>query len=283
MAVIKVAAIQLKPQTDGTIMGVLRDRTMERGLKLVSDAASLGAKIVCFPAFLPNVGKPSEITPAFADEGNKVLCAEARKHRIFLIAGCVTRLEKKYAVEELFIDPEGRVVGMQRKIHLRADDERILVPGEKFRVFETEIGRIGIAENLYYPEVLRILALSGVEIAFAPSNQFVPELETWQTLVMARAAENLLPIVGVNPALWRTRADLTSGQKDTPQGGGSLIVDIDLIRSIEGVPLPRIKILAQAGQDEEVLTADIDLEKATEARRYWLTRRRPELYGLLCS
>jgi predicted amidohydrolase len=200
-----------------------------------------------------------------------------------LIAGCVTRPGEKYAVEELIITPEGRILGRQRKIHLRADDERILVPGDKFEVFKTEIGRVGIAENLYYPEVIRILTLSGAEIVFAPSNQFVPELKTWQTLVMARAAENLIPIVAVNPALWRTPEDLTGGQKDTPQGGGSLIVDIDIIPSIEAVPLPQIKVQAQAGQDEAILMADIDLEKTKEARGYWLARRKPGAYSLLVS
>jgi predicted amidohydrolase len=34
---------------------------------------------------------------------------------------------------------------------------------------------------------------------------------------------------------------------------------------------------------EEVLVAEIDLEKTKEARTYWLSRRKPMLYNALCS
>lgn len=284
MAKIKVAAIQLKPRTDGTIMGILRDETVQRGLELLEKAVLLGANIACFPAFLPNVGKPEEITPPFVEEGNNILRAEAKKHGIFLITGCVTRPEKRYAVDELLINPEGNVVGIQRRIHLRSDDEWLLVPGDKFEIFQTSIGKIGIAEDLHFPEVARILAIAGADIIFAPSNVFVDELKTWHNFAAARAAENVIPLVAVNPALWRTPEDLTSGQKDAPQGGGSIIIDVEATYSPpEKVPLPQIKILSQAGMDEEVLVSEIDLEKTKEARTYWLSRRKPMLYSALCS
>ena len=178
----------------------------------------------------------------------------------------------------MLIDPNGKIVGSQRRIHLWADDERVLVPGKEIRIFNTKLGKIGIAESIRFPEICRILALKGADIIFHPTNIFAPEMESWQTLAEARAIENVIPIVAVNPARWRTKEDLTSGQKDTAQGGGSIIIDIDLTYSIEKVPLPQVRVISEAGTQEQVLTGELNLRKTKHARSYWLKRRRPELY-----
>jgi len=274
-----VVAIQLKPITDGTIMGILREKTVKRSLELIDEAATLESDIVCFPAFLPNVGKPEgDFTPTTVQDTNKTICAKAVEHGVFIIAGCISKVGEKFVVDELLINPSGEIEGSQRRIHLWADDERILIPGTEINVFETRFGKIGIAESIYVPEVCRILALKGADIIFHPSNIFVPEMRSWHTLAKARAIENIISIVAVNPARWRTKEDLTSGQKDTPQGGGSIILDVDLTYSIEKVPLPQVRVVSKADSEEKVLIGRLDLEKTKRARRYWLERRKPQLY-----
>ncbi len=279
---IVVAAIQLKPITDGTIMGILRDKTVRRSLELIDEAAKLESDIVCFPAFLPNVGGPEgDFTSTTVQNTNKILCRKAVEYGIFIIAGCIDKVGEKFTVDELLINPSGKIIGSQRRIHLWADDERILTSGTEIEVFDTKLGKIGIAESVKFPEVCRILALKGADIIFHPSNIFAPELESWQTLAKARAIENVIPLVAVNPALWRTEEDLTIGQKDTPQGGGSIILDIDLTYSIEKIPLPQVRVISEAGTKEQVLTGKLDLRKTKQARLYWLKRRRPQLYEVM--
>ena len=274
-----VAGIQLKPITDGTIMGILRDKTVKRSLELINEAARLESDIVCFPAFLPNAGRPEgDFTRTTVQDTNKILYRKAVEHGIFIVAGCISKVGDRFAVDELLINPSGDIVGPQRRIHLWADDERILTPGTEIKVFETKFGKIGIAESIRFPEVCRILALKGADIIFHPSNIFAPEMKSWQTLAKARAIENVIPVVAVNPARWRTAEDLTSGQRDTPQGGGSIIIDIDLTYSIEKVPLPQVRVISEAGTKEQVLTGELNLRKTKHARSYWLKRRRPELY-----
>lgn len=71
------------------------------------------------------------------------------------------------------------------------------VPADRLPVFETDLGKIGllICSEVYAPELARILALEGAELIFMPAGLMgstTSLVETWRTLVWARAIENLV-------------------------------------------------------------------------------------------
>lgn len=62
---------------------------------------------------------------------------------------------------------DGRLVGVQRQIHLSREDRALLYsPGEELRVFDSPVGALGlvVGADVHVPEVSRALTLLGAEI-----------------------------------------------------------------------------------------------------------------------
>jgi predicted amidohydrolase len=62
-------------------------------------------------------------------------------------------------------------------------------------VYDTRLGRIGllVCSEVYVPELARGLALQGADVILFPAGGAINELlETWRTLIWARAIENLV-------------------------------------------------------------------------------------------
>lgn len=167
------------------------------------------------------------------------------------------------------IEPDGRL-SEYRKTHLpELGLDNYVKPGDSLPVFETAIGRIGIAVcfDLRPPEVLRVLALQGAELAVVPTNwpegaEFAPSF-----IAPVRANENRIFVAACN------RVGEEKGFRFIGQSG---------------VWDPAGRLLAKAGDGDEVIVADVDLALAREKRirtipgKYETTvfeSRRPELYG----
>jgi predicted amidohydrolase len=90
-----------------------------------------------------------------------------------------------------------------------------------------------------------------------PANWPTPRHLHWRTLLLARAIENQAYVVGVNRAG-------TAGD-GTRHSGGSCIIE------------PRGELLADAGEGEEILVAEVDPEvvAATRQRFPFLADRTP--------
>ncbi len=119
----------------------------------------------------------------------------------------------------------------------------------------TRWGQVGlqICYDLRFPEVARSLALQGADFLVTVAQFPALRREQWRTLAMARAIENQMPHLACN---WAS-------------GGGSLIIDA------------RGQVLAEAGSDEALILADIDLDDRDLFRREvsCFADRRPEVYG----
>lgn len=143
-----------------------------------------------------------------------------------------------------------------RKTHLYPAEQPVFRSGDELVVADAPFGRLGlmICFEHAFPEVAGRLALNGTDILVIPSAVPVGYDHLLSLRTRARAQDNQLFAVGANlPA---------------PFCGRSLIVD------------PRGELIAEAGVDEEVITARIDLnDVATERQREPSLRlRRPELY-----
>jgi len=116
-----------------------------------------------------------------------------------------------------------------------------------------------ICYDLRFPELCRVLALSGAKVLFIPAEWPRQRTEQLRTLLSARAIENQM------------FAALCNGCGEaygTEFGGKSAIVD------------PLGNVLAEAGEGEEIIFSSIDLEAQKRIRKELpvFLDRRPELY-----
>lgn len=171
------------------------------------------------------------------------------------------------------IQNNGDYLGKYRKTHIPHVqpgfwEKYYFRPGNLgFPVFDLGFAKIGIyiCYDRHFPEGARALGLNGAEIVFNPSATVAGLSEyLWKLEQPAHAAANGYFVGAINRI--GTEAPWNIGEFY----GQSYFCD------------PRGQIFAQASRDkDEVLTADLDLEKIAEVRKTWqfYRDRRPEMYG----
>ena len=102
----------------------------------------------------------------------------------------------------------GRVLGGYRKIHLfdalGSRESDLFGAGSNpvlFKVKEMVFGLV-ICYDIRFPELMRAEAMSGAQAVVAPSAWYAGPLkeEQWQSILMARAHENTIYVIGVGNA-----------------------------------------------------------------------------------
>lgn len=162
------------------------------------------------------------------------------------------------------IDRDGRLLGGYRKTHLFADEPEVFTAGERFEVFETGTAPIGllICYDVEFPEPVRALALGGAQLVLVSTANMEPYQVSQEVYLRSRALENGIFVAAAN----------TIGEDERYRYfGRSAVAD------------PGGRIIAQAGEGEEIVIAGLDLAETTEAQRSspYLDRRRPSLYATL--
>ncbi|MBX3111696.1 MAG: carbon-nitrogen hydrolase family protein [Fimbriimonadaceae bacterium] len=135
-----------------------------------------------------------------------------------------------------------------RKTHLpHLGVDRFVRPGDRLVVWDTEIGKIGplICFDLRVPEAARTLALLGAELIVLPTNWPNGASITPCHIAPTRAGEN---------KVWLAACDRVGSE-----GGFTFIGQ-------SGIFDPYGNAVAQAGEAEEFLVADIDLTVARDKR-----------------
>lgn len=252
---------------------------LDRTERFVQSAAEQGADVVCFPEMnITGYALKDEIRQ-FAEPVPGPGCARvqrmADKHDITVIAGLAERTEQgETAITQVVACPGGKL-GAYRKIHLSAGEQAIFQAGEMPVVFETNGTRFGLelCYDAHFPELSTMLALEGAELLFISHASPAPESaeqksERWQRYLGARAYDNSVFVVACN--------QVGDGGAGIRFSGIVLIID------------PRGEVVAGAcGDEERMLVADLSadaLEKTRNTRMgFFLSHRRPELYGSLTS
>ena len=151
----------------------------------------------------------------------------------------------------LLFDQAGSLLATYRKIHLFGFGEgepKLMSAGEEVVVAKTDLATIGLTTcyDLRFPELYRRLLDAGADVVVVPAAWPAARVDHWSTLARARAIENQTPIVAVN----------TAGSHGGKQmGGRSVIVDA------------RGQVLAEAGEGEQTIVAEIDLAEVAQWRR----------------
>jgi len=194
----------------------------------------------------------------------KLIAEFCREHEVNVIAGSIADLKGEEVRNTIYVfDRTGAVVADYSKIHLfrLMSEEKHLVAGNHIGQFELEGIHAGmmICYDIRFPELTRKLALGGAKVLFIPAEWPKPRLHHWRTLLTARAIENQMYIVACN------RMGSSDG---TEFFGHSLIID------------PWGEIIAEAGEEATVLTAELDLSLVDQVRERIpvFEDRRPKLY-----
>jgi len=163
--------------------------------KLVERAAKLGADIVCLPEGATLYGtKQTYVSVAEPIPGpsSDALGRIAARHNLYIVAGLFEKIGPAVYNTAVLIDRRGKLIGKYRKVCLpREEIEGGVTPGDRFEVFETDFGKVGmmICWDSQFPEPARALAMRGAEVIFLP---------IWGgnvTLTKARAIENQVYVV----------------------------------------------------------------------------------------
>jgi predicted amidohydrolase len=186
-----------------------RAKNLDTAVRLVGEAADLGARLVGLPENFAFMGPEAErLAGAETLEGPTLSALRelARARGLFLVAGSIAETSPNpkmtYNTSAVIAD-DGSIVATYRKIHLfdvnipdgaRYAESEVVVPGDKAVVAPTQLGRIGltVCYDLRFPELYRKLASLGAEVITIPAAfTLYTGKDHWEVLVRARAVENL--------------------------------------------------------------------------------------------
>lgn len=170
-------------------------------------AGKRGADIICFPEAC--VYK----TDVLDLNGTALIKIkeECRKNSIWCIVTDDVEISGKTHNVSILIDRKGRIRAGYKKIHLYGD---YVDPGRNIKVIKTDFGKIGIAIcwDIAYPELFQRMKQAGAEIVFCPSQWWYDskahdtkhkerELKILESLLLARAFENIFFVAVINPVM----------------------------------------------------------------------------------
>ncbi|MGK2860172.1 MAG: nitrilase-related carbon-nitrogen hydrolase [Thermoanaerobaculia bacterium] len=260
----------------------IRTSNLDKTLGFVEQAAKEGVQILCMQEIFTG--------PYFCAEQNtrwyeavetipdgptvKLLQEVAKRHRMVIV---VPIYEEDgtgvYYNTAAVIDGDGKYLGKYRKNHIPHCgpgfwEKFYFRPGNLgYPVFDTMYAKVGvyICYDRHFPEGARELGLAGAEIVFNPSATVAGLSEyLWKLEQPAHAVANAYFVGAIN------RVGVEAPWNIGEFYGQSYFCD------------PRGQFVAQASRDkDELVTAEIDLDKIREVRNVWqfYRDRRPETYG----
>lgn len=243
----RITAIQLEVRDRS------KEATREHVLGLLERAR--GSQLILLPEMWPVGYFSFSRYVREAEPGNgptvRALQAKARDLEATLFTGSfVERRGGLFYNTSLLIDPRGVIVARYRKIHLfgfKSDERRILTPGRRISVTTQAWGRTGLATcyDLRFPEFFRRMIDQDAEFFLITSAWPQVRQEAWMLFNRARAHENLAYVFACNCA---------GADHGRRYAGRSVFVN------------PHGEVIAEAGDGEELLTAEIEPGAVRAAR-----------------
>ena len=268
----KVAAIQMN-----SLANV--EANLASARSLLEQARARGVKLAALPENFPIMGRREaeklEIAETLGEGPIQAFLSRcARDLEMWIIGGTVPiRSETrpgKVAAASLVFDDTGRFVARYDKIHLfdvnlpdreeRYHESATIAAGSKPIVVTTPFGRIGLSVcyDVRFPELFRHLLAEGAQILCLPAAFTAATGRAhWETLIRARAIENLCYVI----------APAQSGMHESGREtwGDSMIVDP------WGHVLDRVR---ETGAGLAVAEIDLTLQEQVRERFPSLSHRR---------
>lgn len=241
--------------------------------------ASQKADIIILPEMW-NCPYQTELFPLYAEEMDNsptlnAICKAAKKQETYILAGSIPeKHDGKTYNSSFFINPDGEIIGVHRKVHLFDIDvpdaisfkeSQTLTAGNNVTVIDTELGKIGICicYDIRFPELLRLMALEGAELIIVPGAfNMTTGPAHWKPLIKVRAVDNQVYVAAASPARDNKASYVAYGH--------SMVAD------------PWGKVISEAGAGEEILYVTIDLSSIEKVRYELplLKNRRTDIYQL---
>jgi predicted amidohydrolase len=229
-------------------------------LTWLDEAGRAGVQIVCFPetqtvGYRVDIATPDRWVPVDQlDELHREVARRCGELGMACVLGTETPLasdphsEKPYN-SALVISERGKILGTHHKTKLTPLDTVAYSPGHSFETFNLWGLKVGVVicfEGFRFPETTRECVRQGAQLVFHPQNNTTRpndwKIPIHHAMIVTRAAENTIWFASCNACL-------------TPhQNCRSLVV------------APDGTVAAQSElKREELVVADIDIERATRA------------------
>lgn len=258
------------------------EENIDMACRLLTQAGCAGCDMVCYPEdlqgiapygyYLDDIELFTGLVETLPGPTTERISEVARQYAMHVVFGTYEREGERLYNTAVLMGRKGEILGRYRKVHILAVEKWSLSAGERFPVYETDLGTVGmlICYDIMFPETARCLVLNGAEILFNPTMGFSGPGQCEGNGLMRvrmRALDNFVPLVL------------------SKCGSGTMIVESDG------------NILAQGRPGkEEVIVATVDLEGTPVDHSQWevltgtadvkarfLQERRPDVYGDLIA
>jgi 5-aminopentanamidase len=242
---------------------------LDRVLDGMRSAAAAGAVILIAPEMcltgwtLPDKALRARLAAETARVAVPALSEAARRHAVTVVAGGPLPAGGGVGNCAIALTPAGgRAV--HRKLHLFGPEAAWWAPGDHVEVVAAGTAVVGplICYDGEFCEVPRMLRLAGADVLAVIATNMSPYERDQDVIFAARALENECVVAVCN------RVGSESGWRCF---GRSLVADA------------RGNLVAQAGQGEEMLLADVTTAGHGDPALGYMAHRRPGIYQMLCG
>jgi len=237
--------------------------------------------MVCLPEMF-NCPYDTALFPEYAETGEgetwTAMSKTAAENRLYIIGGSIPEMGNGCCYNTCYVfDRDGKQIGKHRKMHLfdidikggqQFKESDTLSSGNEITVIDTEFGKIGviICYDIRFPELIRLMALAGVETVFVPAafNMTTGPVH-WELTFRARALDNQIYLFGTSSA--------QSSQAGYKSYGHSIMVS------------PWGEVIEQLGLKEGIMINSTDPKylKGIREQLPLLKHRRQDVYNLSLS
>lgn len=269
---IKVGVIQMSVSDN-------KETNLKKAQAMIIKACQQGAQMVVLPEVF-NSPYQTELFPDYAEPypgpTTRLLSQLAAKHEVLLVGGSIIEKDgdNKLYNSSFVFNEKGQLLGRHRKVHLFD----INLPGKiTFRESDTLTSgnsitiirhqglcfSIMICYDFRFPELARAAVLEGAKLLVVPAAFTVTTGEAhWDLLMRNRAVDNQCFVIATSPA--------RNPESSYQAWGHSMVVD------------PWGQIIAEAGEAEGIIYAELDFEQLEQIRQQLplLEHRRQDLYQL---
>jgi len=243
------------------------EENFKRVEEYAKKAADQKVDVVVFPEMW-NTGYALDQLDEIADKNGiqtqTLLKKLAIQYHLNIVGGSVsTKRDGHFYNTSYVVNEQGNVVSAYDKVHLFGlmHEGDFITAGSNETTFELAgVPSTGvICYDIRFPEWLRTLSRHDAKVIYISAEWPDVRIPQWELLVRARAIENQAYVVAVNRV---------GDDPDNHFNGHSLVVD------------PLGKIVEQAGEQEELVVASLDLDSIDQVRGQIpvFEDRRPDLY-----
>jgi predicted amidohydrolase len=240
------------------------DKNLNQVYNFIQESSKFNPDIIALPecfAYMIREGTKPNVNHNLFNQVISDLSSLGKEYNTFILAGTLpepVENEDKFYNTSVLLNKEGKTVAKYRKIHLfdiiqekkSLQESKYIKAGKEIITTKIEGYNFGfsICYDLRFPELYRKLTDLGVDAVFVPSAFTMRTgKDHWETLLRARAIENLMYVIAPAQTGWHDDSRESYGH--------SMVVD------------PWGTIVSQKAYGEGVLNVEIDMNIVNNIRK----------------